>query len=83
MRHHLAIYKAMGKSPEETAKLSRHLFFDAADIKIAGKTGLEMKGAFEIFIKLRYIPDGGLGIYPDRPEILHYDQGGAGRRWSE
>lgn len=88
MKHHRAIYRQLGRTKDtEIPLLSRHLFFDAADLKIrVGRewlSGLEMKGMFEVLIKLKHIPNGGLGTYTDqRSNILHYDHGDI-RRWSD
>ncbi len=61
---------------------SQHLHGKAADIRSGGMSGLELKAWFEAFISLDKIEDGGLGIYNDRPTILHYDIGPV-RRWYE
>lgn len=63
------------------ARRSRHLHGDACDISVAGKTGLELREIFERLIDSGDIPDGGLGTYPDRPKILHYDLRGSRVRW--
>lgn len=65
-------------------RLSRHLFGDACDIQTKELSGLELKGVFEILIKLRQIPQGGLGTYKNKPRTLHYDQRPSGAaRWRE
>lgn len=74
------------RTPEHNSKVSRatksqHIRGTAADFKIKGMTGLEIKGRIEKLIEEGAIPDGGLGTYKRFPNIVHYDQRGERARW--
>lgn len=65
---------------EGGAHYSRHLTGEAADIKIEGMTGTEIRVMLLELIKDFKIKDGGIGTYKNIPNICHYDIGGS-RRW--
>ena len=63
------------------AKGSQHVVGAAVDFKVEGKTGAELASIVEALIASGEIPDGGLGLYHDRPAIVHYDLRGRRARW--
>jgi uncharacterized protein YcbK (DUF882 family) len=63
------------------AAKSQHLTGSAVDLVIAGYTGEKAAELFEELIKAGTIPEGGLGVYKDRPSIVHYDLRGRRARW--
>jgi uncharacterized protein YcbK (DUF882 family) len=60
---------------------SRHLAGDAVDLAIVGWHGLELAGWIRCQILYGVMPRGGIGTYPDRPLIAHYDTRGTAVRW--
>ena len=63
------------------ARASMHLRAVAVDIQAEGYTGRALRSVAECLIKAGRMPDGGLGVYSDRPRTLHYDQRGMRARW--
>jgi uncharacterized protein YcbK (DUF882 family) len=63
------------------AKESRHLWGDAVDLQVEGRTGKELREIVEGLIAFGKIPDGGLGTYESRPRTLHYDMRLTPARW--
>lgn len=63
------------------ARASQHVLGCAVDLSVAGMTGAELAARLESLIARGAIPDGGIGLYPDRPSIVHYDQRGKHVRW--
>lgn len=63
------------------AKGSQHLVGGAVDVAVDGYTGKELASILEALVASNEIPDGGIGLYADKPEIVHYDQRGRHARW--
>lgn len=57
------------------ARYSRHINGDAMDIAVSGLTGKQMKALIDDEW------EGGLGIYPNLPDIIHIDDRGYRARW--
>ena len=62
------------------ASNSQHMYARAADIKVAGKTSLEVHAAISKLIKEGKMLEGGLGVYDD---FVHFDVRGSKARWDE
>lgn len=62
------------------APSSQHLTASALDIRSHGWTGEQLRTLYEGLIRLGLVPDGGVGTYPNSPNILHIDLGRP-RRW--
>lgn len=56
------------------SRMSQHLFGNAADIKVAGMTGRQLAKELSWW-------KGGLGIYPNLPNIIHLDNRAYRARW--
>lgn len=65
---------------EGGAKASKHLTGEAADIRVEGMSGEELKVEILELIKQGRMHDGGIGTYKSLPRIVHYDIGKS-RRW--
>ena len=65
--------KRVGGSPK-----SQHMQGKAADITARGFTPRKLADVIERLIREGKMQNGGLGVYPT---FVHYDIGGAGRRW--
>lgn len=65
--------RRVGGSPK-----SQHLQGRAADITARGFTPRQLADVIERLIREGKMQNGGLGVYPT---FVHYDIGGAGRRW--
>lgn len=63
------------------ARASMHLRAVAVDVQAQGFNGRQLRSVMERLIAERRVPDGGLGVYGDRPRTLHYDQRGVRVRW--
>lgn len=63
---------------EGSAQASNHQFGEAIDISSTGMTSVELRDKVLELIASGKMEDGGLGIYNT---FIHYDVGGAGRRW--
>lgn len=63
------------------ASRSRHLVGDAADIKVRGWTGDQLRSRVEGLISCGELPEGGMGTYARTPATLHYDLRGERARW--
>ena len=72
---HLEYNRSVGSSDG-----SRHVVGDAADFRIAGLDPGEIAATIEGLIRCGAMEGGGLGIYDTH---VHYDLGGAWRRWDE
>ncbi len=74
------------RSPERNkevggAKMSQHMFANAADIRISGMKPQEMADLVEKLIKEGKMKQGGLGVYPRESGWIHYDTRGTKSRW--
>lgn len=65
----------------KAAKFSQHIQANAVDFQVTGWSGKQLRVLLELLIKHGEIPEGGIGIYPDRPATCHYDQRGKRARW--
>ena len=65
----------------KAAKASQHLQGNAVDFQVVGWSGKQLRTLLEVLISYDAIPEGGIGIYPDRPATCHYDQRGKRVRW--
>jgi uncharacterized protein YcbK (DUF882 family) len=63
------------------ARNSTHLRAIAVDMQARDFSGRDLRSVVERLIATGRIPDGGVGIYSDRPRTLHYDQRGMRVRW--
>lgn len=61
---------------------SQHLHGLAVDFRVSGWNGESLASLLKDLIKHGLLPDGGIGVYKDRPRIVHYDLGKP-RRWRE
>lgn len=60
--------KAVGGAPK-----SIHLTGLAVDLNVRGLSGPQIASRLEAMIRDERIPDGGLGVYQDKPELCHFD----------
>lgn len=60
---------------------SLHLQAKAADIKVRGMTGKQIRARIEKLIAAGKMEQGGLGTYEGEPMMCHYDVRGRKARW--
>lgn len=63
------------------ARASQHLVGGAVDVTVESFDGRALAAILDALIASGQIPDGGIGLYADRPSIVHYDQRGRRARW--
>lgn len=52
---------------------SRHVWGDAVEFQVAGKTGKELQEALESLVAFGKIQDGGIATFASRPDSIYYD----------